>query len=68
MGYSASVSDHIETLVSGLEVFVDLDFHVVELDLHAVQQGIVIGGSRGNAVECIDHFDDAVEDSLGKYQ
>ena len=65
---SAAVADHIQALVPGLEMLVDFDFHVVELDLDAVQEGIVIGGARGDSVEGVDHLDYAVQNALGQNQ
>ncbi len=43
---------------------VNLDLHVVELDLDAVEQGVVVRGAGGDLVERVDHLDDAVEDTL----
>ena len=66
--HSTSVSDHVQALVSSFKMFIHLDFHVVELDLNAVQKSIVIGGTRCDAVEGVDHLDDAVKDALGQYK
>ena len=68
MGHSASVSDDVEARVVGLEVFVEAHFHVVEFNFHAVEQGIVVGCSRSDLVEGIDHLYDAVEDAFGQDQ
>ena len=51
-----------------LQIFVQLDLHVVELYLHAVEQGVVIGGAGGDLIQRIDHLDDAVQNTLGHHQ
>ena len=58
---AGAVADDIQTGALGLEIVVDLDFHVIELDLNAVEQSVVIGGAGGNLVKGVDHLDDAVE-------
>ena len=49
-------------------MLVERDLHVVELDLHAVEQRIVVCGARRDLVERVDHLDDAVQDALGQHQ
>ena len=61
---AAAVPDHKQTLVAGLEILVDVDGHVVELDLDAIKQGVITCGTRCNFVEGIDHLDDVVKDAL----
>ena len=61
---SAAVPDHKQTLVAGLEIVVDIDGHVVELDLDAIQQGVITCGTWRNLVKGIDHLDDVVQDAL----
>ena len=68
MGDAAAVTDDIKTGVAGFQTLVDLDLHIVELNFYTIKEGIVIGGTGGDFVQRIDHFDDAVEDSLGQYQ
>ena len=68
VGDAGAVADDEEAGAGGLQVLVDLHFHVVELDLHAVEQRVVVGGARGDLVEGVDHLDDAVEDALGDHQ
>ena len=60
MGHAATVSDNKETLVAGFQIFVDLDLHVVEFNLHAIKQSIIICGSRCDLIQSIDHLDDAI--------
>ena len=68
MGDAAAVTDDVEARVLGFQVVVYGDFHVVELDLYAVEQGVVIGGARGDFIQGVEHFDDAVQNPLGQYQ
>ena len=68
VGDAASVSDHVQALVAAFEVVVDLNFHVVEFNFHTVQQSIVVCSSRSYFVQGLDHFDDAVQDTLRKYE
>ena len=62
--HTAAVSDNKETLVAGFQIFVDLNLHVLEFNLHAIKQSIVIRGSRCDLVQGIDHLDDAIQDTF----
>ena len=68
VGNAAAVADDIQAGVAAFQPLVHFHFHVVELDLHAVEQGIVVGGAGGHLVQSVDHFDDAVQNSLGQHQ
>ena len=68
MGDAAAVADDIQTGMAGLQLVADFHFHVVELDFHAVEQGVFVGGAGSHLVQGIDHFDDAVQNALGQYQ
>ena len=68
MGHAGAVANDVETGRAGLKSVVNLDLHVVELDLHTVKQGIVIGGAGGDLVKGVNHLNDAVKDALGNYQ
>ena len=54
--------------MTGHEVLVDLDLHVVELDLDTIKQGVVICSTWCDLIEGVDHLDDAVEDTLRKHE
>ena len=45
VGDAAAVADDVQAGVAGLQAVVDLHFHVVEFHLHAVEQGVVVGGA-----------------------
>ena len=62
--HAAAVSDNKETLVASFQIFVDLNLHVVEFNLHAIKQSIVIRGSRCDLIQGIDHLDDAIQDTF----
>ena len=66
MGNAASVSDNVKSLMLGFEVFIDLDLHIIELDLDAVKQSIVVCGAGCDLIECIKHFYNTVENTFGK--
>ena len=68
MGDSAAVTDHVEAFVSGLKMIVHFHFHVIEFHLNAVQEGIVIGCTRCDAVKGVDHLDDAVEYAFRQHE
>ena len=51
VGDAAAVTDDVQAGVAGFQLFADLHLHVVELDLHAVEQGIVVGGAGGHLVQ-----------------
>ena len=60
MRYAASVSDDIQSFILGLQVFIDLDLHVIEFDFHTIEQRIIVCRSGRNLVQRIDHFNDAI--------
>ena len=60
VGNAASVADDIKTFVGAFQMLIDIHFHIIEFDLHNVEQGIVIGGTGCDLVQCVDHFDDTV--------
>ena len=68
MGHAAAVTDDVKALVTAFQVLVQFHFHVVEFDLHAVEQGIVIGGTGCDLVQGVDHLNDAVQNTLGQHQ
>ena len=68
MCHTAAVSDNKETFVAGFQILIDLNFHVVEFNFHAVQKGIIVCSSRSYFVQGVDHFDNAVQDTFRKYE
>ena len=60
VGHAGAVADDVEPLVAAFQIFIQLHLHVVELDLHAIEQGIVIGSARGDFIQGINHLNDAV--------
>ena len=54
--------------MAALQILVYIYFHVVEFDLHAVQQGIVIGSTRRDLIQGVDHLNDAVQNTLWQHQ
>ena len=65
---AATVTDDIQAGIAGFEPLVHLNLHVVELDLYAVEQRIVVGSAGGNLVERADHLNDVVQNALGKHE
>ena len=53
MGDAAAVSYDIQPLELGFQVLVHLYLHVVELHLHAVKQGVLVGGAGSNLVHAL---------------
>ena len=68
MGNAAAVSDDIKAVVPGLKFFIDCNLHVVELDFHAIQECVVIGGAGSNFVQGVNHFNQTVQNSLWQNQ
>ena len=66
--YAAAVTDHIQTRILCLKVFVQIHFHIVEFHFYAVQQGIVVRRAWGDFVQGLDHLNDAVQNPLGNHQ
>ena len=60
VGHATAVANDVKTFVAGLQILIDVNFHVVEFDLNAIQKSIIICSSRCNFVQCLDHLDDAV--------
>ena len=65
VGDAGAVADDEEAGDSGFEVGVYFDFHVIEFDFDAVEEGIVVSGAGCDLIEGVDHFDNAVEDTFG---
>ena len=66
MGNTASVSYYKEIWINGLKLLINRNFHIVELNLYTVKQGVIIGSTRSDLIEGVDHLDDSVKDSLRK--
>jgi len=66
VGHTAAVSDDVEPRMVGLEVVIEPDLHVVELDLHAIEKGVIVGCTRRDLIEGVDHLRDPVQDPLGQ--
>ncbi len=65
---AGSVADDVESLALCLKVLVKFYFHIVELDLYAVEQRVVVCCSRCDLVKGVNHLDDIVHDALGDHQ
>ena len=68
VGDAGAVADDVQALVAALQILVQGNLHVIELDLHAIQQGIIVGSAGGDLIQGINHFDNAVQDPLGQHQ
>ena len=65
---TTAVADDIQAGILGLQVLVQFHLHIVELDLHTVEQRIVVRSARGYFVQCIDHLNDPVQDPFRHHQ
>lgn len=67
-GDTRTVADgkHIGEL--SLQLAAEFQPRGVEFDLHAVEQGIVVGCSRSDLVQGVDHLDDVVHMPFGQHQ
>ena len=68
MGHAASVTDDVQPRIDALQMFVQRNLHIVELDFHTIKKGIVVGCSRSDLIQCIDHLHDTVQDPFRQYQ
>ena len=68
MCHTAAVTDDVESFVAAFQIFIQFHFHIVEFYLNAVQQSIIICSTRSNFIQCIDHFDNAIQNTFRKYQ
>ena len=68
MRHAASIADDIKPVILCLQILIELNLHIVKLDLHSVEEGVGVRRSRSDLVEGVDHLDDAVQDPLGQDQ
>ena len=68
MGDARAIANDEQAAVLGLELRADLDFHIIELDFHAVEQRVVVRGAGRDLFERVEHFYYAVEYALGHYE
>lgn len=68
MSYTTAVTDNIKSFMKRLKVFVNFNFHIVEFNLNAIEQCIIIRCTRRNIIKGINHFNNAVKDSLRQYK
>ena len=68
VGNAGAVADDVQALVTAFQMLVHFHFHIIELDFHTVEQGVVVGSTGSHLIQRIDHFDDAVQNSLGQHQ
>ena len=69
MGDAAAIANDVKAgMLVGFQFFIHLNLHIVELDLHAVQQGVLISGAGGDLIQCVDHFHDVIQDAFGQHQ
>ena len=66
VGNTASVTDDVKSLVLAFEIFVNRNLHIIELNLNAVEKSVIVRGTGSDLIKGVYHFDDAVENSLGK--
>ena len=52
--------------MAAFEILVNVDLHIIELDLNAVKESVLVCSTGGYLVKRVYHLDDTVEDSLGK--
>ena len=64
--HPAAVADHIQPLVYGLKMLVQLYLHIVEFHFYAIEEGIVVRRARRDLIQRVHHLDDAVQDTLRK--
>ena len=65
---AGAVAYDIESLILRFEILVCIDFHIVEFDFHAIEQGIIVCCSGGNLIEGINHLHYAVKYTLRKHE
>ena len=49
-------------------MFVKHDLHIIELNLYAIQQRIVIRRPRRDFIQRVNHLDDAIQNPLWQHQ
>ena len=64
MGYTASVSNDIQAFVSAFQIFININFHIIELNLHTIEEGVIISCPGSDFIQSINHFNDSVKDTF----
>ena len=64
--HTAAIANDIQPFMPCLKILINRDFHIVELNFHAIKQRICISCTRSDLVQCIDHLNDTIKDSLRK--
>ena len=65
VGDAGTVADDVQSLMAGLQIAVDFDFHIVKFYFDTVKKSVVVGGTWSDFIQSVNHFDDAVQDTLG---
>ena len=61
---TTSIADYEKILVASLKMIVNLNLHVVELNLNTLEKCVIVCGTRRDVIQCVDHFDDAIKNTL----
>ena len=64
MCHTTAVSYNKKTFVTGFQILIDLNFHVVEFNFNTIKQSIIICSSWRDLIQCIDHLDDTIQDTF----
>ena len=54
--------------MAAFQMLIQLHFHIIELHLNAIKQRIVIGRTRCNLIQCINHLNNTIQNTLRKHQ
>ena len=68
MCHPTAVSDDIETFVDAFKMLIKLYFHIIKFHFHTIKQCVIVCRSRCDLVQCIDHLNDAIQDTLRQHQ
>ena len=66
MGDAAAIADDIQPIIAAHQLFIDGNLHIIELYLYTIKEGIIICCAGRNLIECINHFDNAIQQAFGQ--
>ena len=64
MGDAAAIADDIQPIIAAHQLFIDGNLHIIELYLYTIKEGIIICCAGRNLIECINHFDNAIQQAF----
>ena len=65
---AAAIADDIQPIIAAHKLFVDCNLHIIEFYFYTIEEGIIICCAGCNLIECINHFDNAIQQAFWQDQ